>query len=145
MKVFIVFLGLLLVNISFLCYQGDLGRYIQEQAILKAAAEECAAGAALLLEEEAYGQGLIIFDKAAGRRYADAHLAYTMHSISGGESAYYHCALSFEYDECGYGADNALKRPAVTAEVRVRTEDRFRLPMLTVTDFQRESRYELVY
>jgi len=47
MKVFIVFLGIFLINISFLSYQGDMGRYVRCQAFLKAVAEECAAGSAL--------------------------------------------------------------------------------------------------
>ena len=40
MKVLIVFLGLLMINISFLSYHADMDRYVKLQTNLKAAAEE---------------------------------------------------------------------------------------------------------
>jgi len=145
MKVIIVFLGLLIVNVTFLTYQGDIGRYVHGQTILKATAEECAAGAALLLEEEAFSQGQIVFDKVAAQEHADGHLAYVMKGFDGGETAYYECALSFEDDECGYEANNVDQIPAVTATIKVKTGDLFRLPFFTVTDVVRKAKYELVY
>ena len=59
MKVFLVFIGLMLVNITFIAYQGDLHRYLRIQEFLKATAEECACGAAQYYDEEAYSRGLM--------------------------------------------------------------------------------------
>ena len=42
MKVLIVFLGLLLINLSFLSYHSDIDRFEKLQINLKAAAEEAA-------------------------------------------------------------------------------------------------------
>lgn len=66
MKVLIVFLSLLVVNLSFLCYDSDMAVYQRLQKELKAVSEECAAGASLYFDEEAYGHGdLVIKDEDA--------------------------------------------------------------------------------
>lgn len=70
MKVFIVFLGLLMINLSFVCYQNDMAYYQQLQKELKAVAEECAAGAALYYDEAAYGQGLLVVKDQDAAAYA---------------------------------------------------------------------------
>lgn len=130
MKGFIVFLGLLLVGVWAVGYQGDMGRFIHAQMFLKAEAEECAAGAALQLSEEAFSEGRIEFDRAAGQEYADAHLAHSMKRFHGIRVNGYNCRLTFE-------------GRAVTAKITLMTEDIFKLPFLTVTEVTRESRYEL--
>ena len=132
MKIFIVFSGLLLINVWALAYQGDMGRYIRAQTLLKATAEECAAGAALFLDEEAYSEGYIAFDEEAGQRYADAHLADTVDKIRDIQVKKYGCRLSF--------SDRS-----VTARLTLETEDIFRLPFLSVTEVRRESEYEFNY
>ncbi len=70
MKVFIVFLGLLMINLSFVCYQNDMAYYQQLQKELKAVAEECAAGAALYCDEDAYGQGRLVIKDEDAAAYA---------------------------------------------------------------------------
>ncbi|MBQ2868122.1 MAG: hypothetical protein IJE87_07095, partial [Firmicutes bacterium] len=69
MKVLIVFLGLLLINISFLSYHSDMDRYVKLQTNLKAAAEEAAAGASLCQEEEQYGKGYLVIDEFGAEEY----------------------------------------------------------------------------
>jgi len=134
MKIFIVFAALLLVNVWALSYQGDIGRYTHVQTLLKATAEECAAGAALFLNEETYAEGRIEFDREAGQKYADAYLAYTVGKIKNIDVKSYNCSLSFDDDNC-----------SVTARITLTTGDVFRLPFLSVTRIQRESKYEHVY
>jgi hypothetical protein len=63
MKSLIVFMGMLLVCAAFVFYQNDMGRYMRAQTALKALAEECAAGAALYFDEEAYAEGRMIFNE----------------------------------------------------------------------------------
>lgn len=139
MKVFIVFLGLLVINVSYLIYQGDMEKFVREQAFLKYAAEECAAGAALMLNEDEYGQGEIVFDYEEARQYAENHLQYVQKksNIEGTMV----CELSFQDDQTGYGSSND-EIPSVTATVTLETEDVFRMPVITVTEIRRSSRYE---
>lgn len=78
MKVLIVFLSLLVVNLSFLCYDSDMATYQQLQKELKAISEECAAGASLYFDEEAYSHGdLVIKDEDA--------VAYVTHLVKRAE------------------------------------------------------------
>ncbi|MBN7772063.1 hypothetical protein [Clostridium aminobutyricum] len=143
MKVFIVFVSLLIVYVSALVYQGDLGRYVHEQVLLKEAAEECAAGAALLMDKEEYANGKMVFDYEAGQKYAQEYLEYIKRNsrvLSAGEVDY---KIEFEDDKIGYFSSNTDKIPAVTVEIKVLTEDLFKLPFLNVTSLERRARYEL--
>ena len=132
MKTFIIFSGLLLINVWALGYQGDMGRFTHAQTLLKAAAEECAAGAALFLDEQAYAEGHIEFDEAAGQAYAEAHLADTVEKIKDIQVNAYACHLTF--------GDRT-----VTVRLTLETADIFRLPFLSVTQLRRESTYEFNY
>ncbi|QIB69931.1 hypothetical protein Ami103574_11630 [Aminipila butyrica] len=143
MKVFIAFLGIFLVSISAVVYQGDLGAYGQEQLLLKEAAEECAAGAALFLEEDAYAKGSIVFNQQQGQTYIKDYLAYIKRNskaLSRGTVSY---EAVFEDEDCGYASENFSRIPAVTVDIRVATEDLFRLPFVKVTSLERRARYEL--
>lgn len=145
MKVFIVFLSLLIVNVSALVFQGDLGCYMHEQLLLKEAAEECAAGAALLIDEEEYSYGRIIFDYQAGEKYAQEYLEYIKRNskvISKGKIS---CKLTFEDDGKGYSDSNIENIPSISSEIVVKSEDIFRLPFIEVTRLERSTRYELPY
>jgi hypothetical protein len=154
MKVFIVFMGLLIVNVSFLSYQGDLGRYVRCQAFLKAAAEECAAGAALYYDEAAYSDGQFRFKYEEGQEYID----YILEESKGesplprGSALTYEAAFRDDYlgyeDEDGsgrgYGNGPGTENiPSVTVELTAVTEDLFRLPFLEVTEIKRAAKYEL--
>ncbi len=141
MKVFIVFMGILTAGISFVVYLGDMGRYEHDMNAVKAAAEECAAGAALLVDEAEYAEGRFVFDREAGQAYADEFVGYVFSGKNVREAV---CELSFEDDSAGFGAENNGMSPAVTARVTVSTGDFFRLPFLTVDRITREARYEVV-
>ena len=137
MKVFIVFLAMLFLSVSFLTYQEDMGRYIQTQTDLKALVEECAAGASLYYEEESYSEGKLIFRYDECRKYTEA----TMERFQ--ETMYFSRESSFQYT-IDYEDDfyEPCEKPAVIVEIKVDTSDFFRLPFLTVNQVTRKSRYE---
>jgi hypothetical protein len=152
MKVFIVFLGLLIINVSFLSYQGDMGRYVRCQAFLKAVAEECAAGAALYYDEDAYSDGKMRFYYEEGRKYIEYIIAESGKEspLPGGSDITYE--VEFQDDYLGYengsgspggGAADSEGIPSVTVELTAETEDLFRLPFLAVTEIKRAAKYEL--
>ncbi|MDR2356210.1 MAG: hypothetical protein LBE16_08460 [Clostridiales Family XIII bacterium] len=148
MKALIVFIGMLLICTAFVFCQNDMGRYMRAQTALKALAEECAAGAALYFDEEAYAEGRMIFNESEGR----ACVAYMLASsgvpapdVAATEPIA--AAVSF-YDDRGVyggsaGAFGVIRHPSVIVKLRVATKDIFRLPFLTVTALEREAMYEL--
>lgn len=141
MKIFIVFIGLLVINVSYLSYQGDMENFVRKQAFLKFTAEECSAGAATLIVEEEYSAGRIVFNYEAGQSYADEYINYVKEKTKIKGTLL--CKLSFEDDNLGYNMENIEGIPAVNAVVRFETEDIFRLPMITLTEIERSARYEL--
>lgn len=141
MKVLIVFLGLFVIQASFVSYQGDMTRYMVRQAELKFMAEECASGAAALWNQEAYGEGEIRFDYEAGRKYATDFVNYRIRDMEGVVDI--RLNLTFDDDYTGYQPGSPSGVPAVTATLVLECEDLFRLPFLTVTSLQRQSRYEI--
>ncbi|MDD2215978.1 MAG: hypothetical protein PHE41_05355 [Eubacteriales bacterium] len=134
MKVLIVFIGLLIVNVTFVIYQGDLGRYIHLQTFLKAAAEECAAGAALYYDEEAYSHGTMIINQKEAIRYTDyiVEKATRILDLEEGEN------LSYEME-----IDNWERSPTVAVTLQLTTRDLFRLPFLKVEQVVRSAKYQL--
>lgn len=141
MKVFIVFIGLLVINVSYLSYQGDMENFVRKQAFLKFTAEECSAGAATLIVDEEYAEGRLVFNYEEGQKYADAYISYLKEKtkLKGTLS----CSLTFEDDNIGYNIHNTECIPAVNAVVRFETKDIFRLPIITLTEIERSARYEL--
>jgi len=141
MKVFIVFIGLMLVYVTFICYQGDLNRYVQLQTLLKAAAEECAAGSALYYDEDAYAQGLMIINKTDAENYT----AYITDRAAGilelddGENLSY--TMEVFDDSCG--AADTGQPPCVTVTLKLAVSDLFRLPFLKAEQVVRSTKYEL--
>lgn len=143
MKVYISFAGLLIICVMALVYNGDLGAYTYEQLLLKAVAEECAAGASLCLDEEAYGEGRIVFDYEDAEKYGREHLeASKLHSriLKKGRVDFH---MEFEDDGKGYSVENPGRIPAITVDIAVETDDLFRLPFIRVNRVERKSRYEL--
>ena len=111
--------------------------------LLKEAAEECAAGASLFLQEEAYSRGTVVFDYEQADGYIKSYLAYIKRNskaLSQGRAFY---TAVFEDDEMGYSPDNTDKIPAVTVQIHVDTADLFRVPFIEVTSLERRARYEL--
>ena len=141
MKVFIVFLGILIINVSFLSYQGDMGRYLQVQSDLKAMAEECAAGAALYYDEEAYSDGLFEFKYEEGRDYIEFILEESKDKIPVIQKS----DLSYEvlFQDDGLGYEEGEESPSVTVTITAVTEDLFHLPFLEITKIKRAAKYEL--
>lgn len=141
MKVFIVFLGLFIINVSFLSYQGDMGRYVRCQTFLKAVAEECAAGAALYHDEAAYSDGQFRFYYDEGRNYIEYLIEESKTKMPLPQNSVITYDVIFHDDYLGYeyGEDN----PSVTVEITAVTNDLFRLPFLEVTEIKRAAMYEL--
>lgn len=135
MKVFIVFLAIFLINVSFLSYQGDMGRYVRAQSFLKAVAEECAAGAALYYDEDAYSEGRLRFYSGEGRKYIEYIIEESRKEMPLPRG----CVITYEADF----EDEDAEIPSVTVELTAATEDLFRLPFLTVTEIKRAAKYEL--
>jgi hypothetical protein len=148
MKTLLVFLGMLLICAAFVFYQGDMGRYVRAQTALKALAEECAAGAALYFDEEAYAEGRMIFNEEEARAYIAHMLATTGVPAPDAKAAGPIAATVSFYDDRGsygerVGAFGVINHPSVVVRLRVATEDIFRLPFLTATAIERETVYEL--
>lgn len=146
MKVFIVFMAVFVINVSFLSYQGDMGRYVQSRNFLKAVAEECAAGAALYYDRDAYGTGEFSFSYEEGRRYIEYILENGMISapLPKGSSISYE--VIFQDDRLGYDDETehgGSEVPSVTVTLTARTKDLFALPFLEVSEIIRAARYEL--
>lgn len=149
MKVFIVFMGLLIINVSFLSYQGDLGRYIRCQIFLKAVAEECAAGAALYYDEPAYAEGRFRFHYEESRKYIEYILEGSKEEMPLPSDSIITYEAVFQDDHLGYEGNSGEGVgfepciPSVTVELTAETEDLFRLPFIEVTEITRAAKYEL--
>jgi hypothetical protein len=143
MKVFIVFLGLLIINVSFITYHGDLNRYVQLQRYLKDLAEEGAAGVAMYYDEEAYGKGLMIINREEGEKYisflldkAEEKLGFLdIKDING----------DIEIFDDGEGAGGPGATPRVTVILRLTVNDMFRLPFLNREQVVTGAQYELAH
>jgi hypothetical protein len=154
MKVFIVFLGLCIINVSFLTYQGDMGRYARCQTYLKAVAEECAAGASLYYEKEEYSGGRFQFDYEEGGKYIEYILEQTDAGSPLPEGTGLSYQVDFRDDVRGYvkgsitgypdiETEDAEGIPSVTVEITAATPDLFHLSFLEVKEIKRAARYEL--
>ncbi len=141
MKTYIVFLAMMIAGLTALSYNTDMMSFVYEENLLKAVAEECASGAAMLQDEEAYSEGRTVFDREKGVKYADDHVEYVICRHSKGKS--YDVSLEFEDDEKGYSTGNAACIPTVIATVSMECDDMFRLPFITVTGVTRKAAYEL--
>lgn len=146
MKVFIIFLGLFIINVSFLSYQGDMGRYVRSQAFLKALAEECASGASLYYDEDAYSGGQFQFQYEEGQKYIEYIIKESKNQMPLPAGSTISYEVKFEDDVLGYEngeAYGALNNPSVRVVITAATEDLFRLPFLEVTRMERAAKYEL--
>lgn len=141
MKVFIVFIALLVANMTFIFYQGDLNRYIRLQGFLKAVAEEAAAGAALYYDETAYSHGVMIINREEGEKYIEYLVSEAGRKLSLKEGE----SLSAEL-EVFDGRDGTAVQgvsPWVTVTLHLNVSDLFRLPFLLKEQVIRSSKYEL--
>lgn len=143
MKVYLSFTAIVTVLLMTMCFGADMKLYEREQWVFKEMTEEMAAGAALYLDEEMYGEGLIAFDYDKGEEYAKRYLENSKKNSFVLNSGSSEINISFEDDKRGYGIDNAQRVPAVTVELVSEHRDIFRLPFLSVKNMSRTSRYEL--
>ncbi|QOX62499.1 hypothetical protein FRZ06_03630 [Anoxybacterium hadale] len=147
MKVFIVFMAIFVIHVSFLSYQGDMGRYVQSRNFLKATAEECAAGAALYYDREAYGQGNFHFSYEEGKQYIEYILEHGMAAAPLPQGSRISYEVVFQDDHLGYEndpeSDERNNIPSVTVTLNAKTQDLFALPFFEVTEITRAARYEL--
>lgn len=147
MKIFITFVALLIVMGAFLVYQGDMGRYGYEQELLKAVAEECAAGAALNIDEDEYALGRIVFDREKAYEYADTHMRYAIAKNSTMRrygKLDLDLRLEFEDDSTGYSIGNPHEYPNIAVSITADCSDFFRLPFVEKRAIRRVAKYELV-
>lgn len=146
MKVFIVFIGLLLVNVSFLVYHADINRYVQAQIFLKALAEECAAGAALYIDEADYSNGKFVFNYNEGYKFADYIINKSKDRMPFNKDSIILSEITYQDDLQGYDDENNRYEeniPSVTVKLEVVTKDMFSLPFLEMERVVRMAKYEL--
>lgn len=140
MKILLIFTAILVINMSFIVYQGDMNKYMQAQTYLKITAEECAAGAALYFDEEYFSQGKMVFNYDEGEKYIKYLIEQEESRMPFPKGSKMTYSLGFEDDLQGFEKEPI---PAVTVRLKVETEDLFRLPFLTVTSVERGTKYEL--
>jgi hypothetical protein len=146
LKVFIIFLALLVLNISFLCYWSDMDRYARMQNELKKLAEECASGAALFRDEEAYSCGSLSIDATA----AEAYLTFVLEKMQARQpfsrSGAIAARMEIFDDVKGYAGAEACGifggGPAVMVELTWEGCDLFRLPLVCVETLKRSATYQ---
>ncbi|MBQ2058169.1 MAG: hypothetical protein II488_00185 [Firmicutes bacterium] len=145
MKVFVVFLALLTVLLSFVAYAADLDAYVKMQARLKYLAEDCAAAAALSLDPEAYSRGFTVIDRRAAEDVSDLLLMKAMRTPAFGDSVLSSVMVIFD-DEKGYSgcAEYGLAEgiPSVVFTVTRTGNDLFRLPFAELREFSRTAAYQ---
>lgn len=132
-----------MINVSFLTYQGDMGRYVRCQTFLKAVAEECAAGAALYYDEASYSDGKLQFYYEEGRGYIEYIMEESKNDMPMPKDSVITYDVVFQDDYLGYEETGEEKNPSVTVEITAATKDLFRLPFLEVTEIKRAAMYEL--
>lgn len=129
MKVFIVFLGLLMVNLNFFAYTSDLNRFEKLEQRLKAAAEDCASGAALYYDHDLYGEGLYHIDQRKAQDYIAAQLEAAEKELN-------------KYLICTLSAQAEFQDRSVVVAVNYQGEDLFRQPFLKKTEVTRIAEYK---
>lgn len=147
MKVFIVFLAMLILSMGFITYASDMGRYVRLQAALKALAEECAAGGALFVDEERYSEGLIVIDNADAEAYVDFLIGRAAPETPPFGNGSISASVVIFDDEKGYEGMESYglerRRPSVVARLTYASEDDiFRLPFLEAYFVSRTAVYQ---
>lgn len=140
MKIYIVFIGLLIVHVSFMEFNQEMGRYLMLQNLFKDTSEECAAQAALLLDEEEFFQGRIIFLKDN----EDSETALESACQKIGLKEGYTLTLQYEDATTSYAANNPHHNPRVIATIRVDVSPLFRTPPFKNVNITRRSCYEIL-
>ncbi|MBR5228407.1 MAG: hypothetical protein IKV96_01065 [Firmicutes bacterium] len=165
MKVFIVFLALLMVNIGFITFQDDHTVYENMQYSIRRVAEDCAYGCSMYFDSEAYSEGFLIYDTEEAVRYIESVLQKRLENDSRDAIKELHYTAYFfnedgtcriirdgnddgvigvEYpyilsDDQGY--EETVNEPMVKVVVTAETEDIFRQDFLYSRQIIRSSSY----
>ena len=146
MKTFIVFLALLLVFTSFLCYTSDMDRYVKLQNHLKALAEDCACGCTLFADENEYSEGRLVIDENSACRYTDFLIREAVRNMPPLADGKVSADITIYDDAKGYegaaaqGFRSGL--PGAVVTLVYTGPDMFRLPFLKVTKVTRTAVYQ---
>ena len=133
MKVFMVFLALVLVFSAALVFSSDISEYVRLQKRLKVLAEDCAEAAALCVDKKASeASGALVIDLARGRAAAEELCRKTASSGAFGKDARISVKIS-PYGSCG-----------VRAELVFSGRDLFRPAFLRLDSFSRSAAYEWI-
>ncbi len=134
MKVFIVSVGIILMQLTALVFHSDLTAYNNSKYMLKMLAEECAAGSAVNADADAFNEGNIVFGEES-RAYTDGLVAYA--------NAYYPVFRDGTVYVESYDATDSAADLYVAVELcYTRDTDYFRLPLINVTQIIHASKYE---
>lgn len=142
MKSFLVSLGIIIFGICGLIYQTDMNNYLIISANLKALTEECAAAAAISLEEdeEALSEGEIIFDRDLAERNVNYLVEYNKQSMkcySNGQLS----LVSLDF----YEPIDENENYSCTVKLKFRSNcDLFRLDSVSKYEIEHESCYEWI-
>ena len=117
MKIFIVFLGLMLINTSIISYKTDYGRYVYLLKVLDNIAVECAE--------------IAVQDPDEARMFADGMLEHTVNNLKNIKIRNYSCEVTL--DDC-----------QAVVFIRIDVEKLFRFPYSPVTSIKLE-RKSLAY
>lgn len=132
MKNFLVFMAMLIINLSFLTFRSDMNRCIRMQARIEKFAAECAMGATQILNPEAYSLGDMDCELEAAQSYVE----YMVEKFNKSDTLAGRGRLSAVLDiaEAGEG---------ITVEVTVNYsgQDMFRLPFLHLSTFEKTGVY----
>jgi len=130
MKIFMVFVALLLVFTVSFTFAADINRYSEMQKSLKYMAEECACGAALMTDAQMASYGYIEIDEEAAEKYCTDicnTLAQRQSCFSGGTVSISKVTIGKQYAAVGL---------TYTQSASI-----FRLPWLDVKSLSREAEY----
>jgi len=141
MKVFIVFLCILIIFVGFFVYESDLSNYLRIEGYLKNLSEEAACAAAMYYDEARFGQGIYILSETEGRKAVEYIVAEANSALSSVREG----ILTYELDlfDSEKGFDGTEQRPAAQVTLTYTCDDLFRLPFLRVTSVERRGRYEI--
>ncbi len=146
MKLFITFLGLLIVCLSLLCFSSDIDRYAKLQLHMKALAEDCSAGSMLFTDAAEYAAGRIVIKEDDVSEYVN----FILSRASGSHELLREGRLEAEirlFDERkGYEGADAFgiekERPSCVITLRWEGPDIFRLPFFELRSASRTAVYE---
>lgn len=147
MKVFIVFMAMMLVLTGFLIFSADMGRYVRLQGHLKALAEECAAGASLFTDAERYSAGETVIDYDDAAAYVGFMTAASVRGDPMFIGADITSTVRIFDDEKGYEGSEIFgikkEKPAVVVTLAYTASgDIFRLPFLSEYNLTRTAAYQ---